>query len=932
MPGNGPGRFDDLGGGAFVPPDPPTLEQSIGTCGVGVHAYSRSACRQGVNTLTGAFTTQAVDLSMPGIGVPFTFTRTYSSSSGWTHNYATALADATVFPLARSRTLASIGSGDVLLRGDEGQEILYTLEQDGTFTGTPGAHSTLSGDAATGFTVLRRDQVAYHYDVQGRLTEIRDRNNEGLTFAYDPQKLASITDSVGRQITVTFTGDLLTRVTLPDSRFVEYGYTNGLLTSVRDAGGGMTTYGYDAGGRLETIVDQRGKTIVRNVYDPVSGRVLEQFDALQNHSTFAGDPQAGGPSTMTDARSKEWTDVYSNGVVAERRNPLGHATRFEYDGDLNVTKVTDPRGNATTMTYVEGTANLRTRTAPAPLSHLEEWTYTPRNDPETYKDGRGNVTNYGYDGAGNLTSILRPDADGPGSLGRPLTTYGRDPAGTGLLTSITDPREKQTQFSYSTGNLIEVRTHLGNRTTFCYDGSGRLIGRVDPRGTQDCTPTNPHRWSYEHNAKDQLTREVDPLGNDTVLGYDGAGNPTSVTDANDHVTSYGYDDAGRLESVTEPDPDGTGALASPVTRFTYDPVGNLQTRTDANERVTTYAYDDANRLASTTAPLNRVWTYGYDANGNVNELVDANGSATPDTSDGRTIYGHDALNRLNVVNYSDTTPDVTFTYDANSNRTQMTDGFGTETSIFDPLDRLTNVTRGSTVFSYAYDVLSLTRATYPGGFSSDYTYDDDERLRTATSDEQTTTYGYDAAANPETTTLPSSTDVVETRTYDNAGRLTQVASERGQTNLATFTIDPDPVGRPRSVVRTGSLAQTQTYSYDALDRLTGVCFEAGTCPGGNDPFVRWSYDGVGNRLAETRPNETTAYSYNAADELTQAGSTTYDYDENGNQTRKAQQLFTYDLANRLRTHVSGNTTTTYLYDGEGKRLRAQTGPQANKTT
>jgi len=40
----------------------------------------------------------------------------------------------------------------------------------------------------------------------------------------------------------------------------------------------------------------------------------------------------------------------------------------------------------------------------------------------------------------------------------------------------------------------------------------------------------------------------------------------------------------------------------------------------------------------------------------------------------------------------------------------------------------------------------------------------------------------------------------------------------------------------------------------------------------------------------------------------------------------------YDLANRLKTHVSGNTTTTYLYDGGGVRLQASTGAQANKKT
>ena len=84
----------------------------------------------------------------------------------------------------------------------------------------------------------------------------------------------------------------------------------------------------------------------------------------------------------------------------------------------------------------------------------------------------------------------------------------------------------------------------------------------------------------------------------------------------------------------------------------------------------------------------------------------------------------------------------------------------------------------------------------------------------------------------------------------------------------------DPASNPTQVVRTGSLAQTQTYTYDASDRLTGVCFQAGTCLGAADPFIRWTYDTVGNRLSEQRPGtSTTSYAYDARDRLLSAGAT-----------------------------------------------------------
>jgi YD repeat-containing protein len=58
-----------------------------------------------------------------------------------------------------------------------------------------------------------------------------------------------------------------------------------------------------------------------------------------------------------------------------------------------------------------------------------------------------------------------------------------------------------------------------------------------------------------------------------------------------------------------------------------------------------------------------------------------------------TTFAYDALNRLSGVDYSDAgTPDVAYAYDANGNRTLMTDGTGTTTDAVDQAGRLTSVT------------------------------------------------------------------------------------------------------------------------------------------------------------------------------------------------------------------------------------------------
>jgi YD repeat-containing protein len=54
------------------------------------------------------------------------------------------------------------------------------------------------------------------------------------------------------------------------------------------------------------------------------------------------------------------------------------------------------------------------------------------------------------------------------------------------------------------------------------------------------------------------------------------GNETSVTDANNHRTSYTYDAAGRILTVTAPD--------GGVTTYTYNAAGNELTRKDEKSR------------------------------------------------------------------------------------------------------------------------------------------------------------------------------------------------------------------------------------------------------------------------------------------------------------------------------------------------------------
>ena len=85
------------------------------------------------------------------------------------------------------------------------------------------------------------------------------------------------------------------------------------------------------------------------------------------------------------------------------------------------------------------------------------------------------------------------------------------------------------------------------------------------------------------------------------------------------------------------------------------------------------------------------------------------------------------------------------------------------------------------------------------------------------------------------------------------------------------------------------------------------------------------YDAAGNRTAVPAPSETTRATYDARDELTSWGGTTYTWAPDGTLTRVAGSAgataFTFDDLGRLRSVKPPNgQAITYLVDAEGRRV------------
>ncbi len=125
------------------------------------------------------------------------------------------------------------------------------------------------------------------------------------------------------------------------------------------------------------------------------------------------------------------------------------------------------------------------------------------------------------------------------------------------------------------------------------------------------------------------------------------------------------------------------------------------------------------------------------------------------------------------------------------------------------------------------------------------------------------------------------------------------------------------------------IPQLDDYSYDSLNRISSVT-EAQQNSGGAWTFnlftQNFGYDRWGNRTVSCSPCQVgvtgDVFTVNTANNrLTAKNGITMTYDAAGNQTNDATGNRWYDGENRMRQAQQSSTTSYYLYNGDGKRVR-----------
>ena len=709
-------------------------------------------------------------------------------------------------------------------------------------------------ESVQAWLMTRPDRTKFYFDCDGYLSSVLDNNNNQLQFTWERR------NSNNKPI-----------------KFLKY---------LTDAASRQTlTLSYYAKGQTYDYYDSTTNNKITGASNLTNPFIIDHVQSITSIS-----------DATTPARTLKLT--YSDkGLLKELVDGSGTTLAkkflFDYDmtqGNKNVklVKVTDPRGNATSLAYND----------------------PPVDDPKfhwwlkTITDRRNNPTGFAY-----------LDPDGPqGSTIQTVVTDAENHAWTYLLdgfgrpTRTTNAKQQVTQLTWDADhNVISLRENNQALTTWTYDpNTGYPLTMRDAQANADNTPATTFGYQTGPNHTADLTSRTSPEGRKWTFGYDAAGNLTSVTDpagnatttAGDFTTTYTYDNFGQLATAT----DANGN----ITRYSsYDANGYPQVITDPKLKLTQFVYDARGNVTKVTDPLLHDTFQNYDLFGRLldrreprdqaaNDFVttpapqyDANDNVIKTTAPNNAAVSvvYDAADKMvSVTEPRDTPtgPDRTSTYSY--------DKVGNLTSVTEPNGTLTTSNPNDFVTRYAYDeIYELTAVTNANGDKLTYAYDgvgnvvtvvDPKKNLTSDTTDFTAKYTYDLAHRRKTTLdaegYPTSTD------YDHDGKVVATTDQEGNKTLITLDARAKPFEVKVPHVNSGGTItyNTTRFEYDQVGNQTRVVSPRGVATAGvADDFVQQTtYDELNRVKERILPYDPGNARYNTPDKLT------YDYDDAGRLT------------------------------------------------
>jgi RHS repeat-associated protein len=827
------------------------------------------------------------------------------------------------------RSVQVLAWNAVRLHRANGRVLEYTWNGSSWVSALPGGVLTQTGSG--GWQYVNHRNVVEIYAGNGRLATMSS-GGVVTSLQYDGAgRLASVSNSFGRSLSFAYDGaGRVSGVTLPGGSAVAYaydGYNN--LTSVRFADTSVRQYAYENGNfrnALTGVTDESGRRRLTWGYDGNGRPNYGQYGTGTNRVWITYD--SGNRIYTTDARGALRTRNYA--AVGQRMVLASIQTSatadspatgwsFSYDGNGHSTQVVSRTGEVRQFSAdARGRLLSATRAAGSTVAVAAQASWHPVFRRRVQQVSGGVTQDTSLDSYGRVAQITRT-----GTNNATLVVEQRTYNAQNLLQSVTDARGSTRSYGYdAAGNVTSITNSLGQTTYLSnYNGHGR-VGRVDRpdgtvvlrnfdvRGRMAWRSVNGVATAYAYDSAGRLYQTTNSDGSWRRRNYDSAGYLTSINNHRGETTSIGRDVDGKVNSRIVYAANGTVTQA----KYTqYDTRGRVAAVIDSQNNRTQLSYAADGRRSSSTNPLGQTFSQQLDlldrptalTQPNTTAMRQAGGPATVsaylgynnanathhstvDTVSVATGYATDAFNRRVAESGSDAGPKAVVR-NAAGDTTAVTDARGITLQVArDSLGRITSITppAGTGAITYSYvpgrsDALPAQMAD-PSG-STSWSYDSQGRLLGKTQ-----------------VTAGSSRSLAITR--DSLGRIS------GMTYPSGMRVDVAYAGDVVSSISVNNKALLNNISYLPMSNVaTGWSW-------GNGSVHSRSFNANGNITAVTLGSAQRSYGYNAAGRIV-------NYTDTGPQGTRVNTLG-YDEAGQLTTYSGPPGSFSYAYDTNGNRRSA----------
>ena len=611
----------------------------------------------------------------------------------------------------------------------------------------------------------------------------------------------------------------------------------------------------------------RGQSVPRTVPDTDKDRKDRHFGLCINF--YDGEAAAAGKNGNSyqylefGADTDSWQ--YLNGAAVAKQKYTKIQVMYLYNRNAN-------------RAYFTGLSFFKER-------YGNTFVYDDEGNIVRATDKAKKTSSFEYDSSNNMKKLI--DAK------KAMTSRATYISGGQYMATQTAPEGMKIAYEWDVnrGQLKKTTDASGQSVSYAYDTMGRII-RVSGRASSGFSEADVHEsYTYE---KDRLTK-IRHHGCDYTFAYDGFGNGTEVAIAGTKIISHSY---GERNGLLTKSLWGNGWEIS----YSYDSMDRLTGVTAKKDGTSYPLYTQAyNRQGLIYRYVDqqesgRSCTYGYDLTGRLCEAVFDDGTAYS--------YTYDANDCL--VKEHHTIPggsrDVIRAYDKDSRETSVTCGSAKVEKAFDELGRLSSIKRNG-----GKHVTEFTYGAAPDGGATG-------RVASIKNGSETITYGYDARGYVTSETRGGKTHRYQ---YDAKGQLVREDDPvQGKTFLYSYDTG-------------GAMAEIRAYALTDAKDLTGLHYEKKTFGRGGawtDQMLTvdgqvYTYDAVGNLLADGKRTYTWQMGSQLAKVAGDGLEAAYTYDASGIRTSKTVNGVKTEYltaGSRILAEKKNGTWQQYLYDGDGQ--------------